>query len=104
MKTMNLVLNLATRYQVLNPLRIIDLRKVIKEDRRDLTRVIPMFQGVRVDEDLLQGAFKDNCSSLVDMDLLLANSLGMVHHHRVDLLKPLGGSNHLHRINFHSIK
>jgi len=104
LKTMNLVLNLVTRYQVLNPLRKIDLRKVIKEDRWDLTRVIPMFQGVRVNEDLLQGVLEDHINSLVDMVLQLANSLDMVHHHRVDLLKPLGGSSHLHRNNFHSIK
>lgn len=100
---MILVLNLPTRYQVTvgSPLRTVELRQIIKEDRRVQTRVTPMLQVARVDEDLLREALEGHRNSLVDMDLRLANSLGMVDHHRVDLVHPLDGSNHPDQINSH---
>jgi hypothetical protein len=60
-----------------------------------------MSQVARVDKDLLQETLEDHSNRLVDMDLRLANSLGMVDHHRVDLLNPLDGSKHPDLINSH---
>lgn len=101
MKTMILVINLPTRYQVTTRkhLRAVNPRQIFKDDPRVLTKVTPMPQGVRVDEGLLQDSLEDRSHSLVDIHLLWANSLGMVHHHRVDLVSPLDGNNNPHQIS-----
>ena len=101
MKIMILAINLPTHYQVttLKHRRADNPRQIFKDDPRVITKVTPMPQGVRVDEGLLQDSLEDRSHSLVDIHLLWANSLGMVHHHRADLANPLDGSNNPHQIS-----
>lgn len=89
LKTMTLVLNLATTY----PVSL--LHRAIQEDRRVQTKV--MYQVAQEDEGLLQEILEDHSNSLDDSVPLVGSHLVMVYHHRVDLSNLLDDSNHPHR-------
>ena len=96
---MILVLNPVTTYQASPDLRKIS--RTIKDDQEVQTKVIPALE----EEGLLQEVLEvhSNNLDLVDMVLLQANSLGMVHR-LVDLLNLLDDSNRPHRISSHRSK